>query len=52
MEQNLSDLSGDVQPLRGMIAAQALQLAKRDSLIDKLMAQLAGAQTSTVWRVV
>jgi transposase len=41
MEQSLTDLPNDVEALRAIIVAQALQLAKRDSLIDKLKAQLA-----------
>lgn len=41
MQQSHSDLPDDVEVLRAIIAAQALQLAKRDSLIDKLKAQLA-----------
>jgi transposase len=41
MEQSTTDLPDDVEALRAIIAAQALQLAKRDSLIDKLKAQLA-----------
>lgn len=41
MKQSLSDLPDDVDALRSIIVAQALQLAKRDSLIDKLKAQLA-----------
>lgn len=41
MGQSHSNLPDDVEALRAIIAAQALQLAKRDSLIDKLKAQLA-----------
>lgn len=41
MEQSHSNLPNDIDALRAIIAAQALQLAKRDTLIDKLMAQLA-----------
>jgi len=41
MEQSHSNLPDDVDALRAIIAAQALQLAKRDTLIDKLKAQLA-----------
>jgi transposase len=41
MDQTHSDLPDDIDALRAIIAAQAQQLAKRDSLIDKLKAQLA-----------
>jgi transposase len=41
MEQSTIDLPDDVEALRAIIAAQALQLAKRDTLIDKLKVQLA-----------
>jgi transposase len=41
MEQSHSNLPDDMDALRAIIAAQALQLAKRDTLIDKLKAQLA-----------
>jgi transposase len=41
MEQSPSSLPDDIDALRAIIATQALQLAKRDTLIDKLKAQLA-----------
>jgi transposase len=41
MEQSHSNLPNDMDALRAIIVAQALQLAKRDTLIDKLKAQLA-----------
>lgn len=41
MGQSNSNFPDDVEALRAIIAAQAPQLAKRDSLIDKLKAQLA-----------
>ncbi len=41
MEQSHSNLPDDVDALQAIIASQALQLAKRDTLIDKLKAQLA-----------
>ena len=43
MGQSHSNLPDDVDALRAIIAAQALQLAKRDTLIDKLKAQCVSA---------
>lgn len=59
MKQSHFNLPDDVDALRAIIAAQALQLAIRDTLIDKLKAQLAvleqarfGASSGKVERVI